>query len=192
MPIEKIDGIFRTENVSFPRSGHHALKDVLAEYFGSAFHYCEFYLEPEKRFGTCARSNYQKQHDFDLDVPIMTDRRYLVQVRNPIAAIQSWMDLDVRTGERPHFSCHEDWHAEFSSRLRYWTGFVEKWYVQRIAPRFIIQYERLLANPMPTLISTVQFLTGVQNVNMPRLEAALAKFPIVARPERDVYWVPQA
>lgn len=190
--IEKVAGIFRTENVCFPRSGHHALKDVLADYFEDDFHYCELYLEPQKNLEVCAATNYQKQHDFDLSTPVKTDRRYIVQVRNPIAAIQSWMDLDVRTGERAPFEYHEAWHAEFVNRLRFWKEFVEKWYVQRIERRFIIQYERLVARPRPTCISVIQFLTGIQNVDMPKLEASLRKFPIVARPEREVFWAPQA
>lgn len=170
--------IHPTECVCFPRSGHHALTDVLRTYFGDEFHYCEIYLDPpDKHIGAGSVTNFQKSHDFPLDTPIVPGRQYLVQVRNPLHALRSWKILSERLGGPPF---------EFDRQLEFWTGFTKKWVYGPVPNRFIVEYENLVASPQPTMVEVIQFLTRSQNVDMDRLDSALQKFPLAARAVRPL------
>lgn len=168
---------FPTECISYPRSGHHALVDVLQNYFGGGFHYCEIYRDhrPEELLGAEGSiTNYQKNHDFKLDTPILTDRQYLVQVRNPLESIESWNELDRRVGHVPDSE---------ENRLDFWVAFVKKWLLTPISNRLVVYYQDLIESPLPTCVSILQFLTKTQNVDVPLLEQSLKQFPFVRRRE---------
>ena len=168
--------IHRTKNICFPRSGHHALSDVLLSYFGDEMHYCEFYLQPEKRINDCPETNFEKNHDFELGVPFKPEFRYLVQIRNPIDALASWKAMTERTSGVP---LPGDWTLK---GLDFWAGFAKKWVFQPIAPpKLVVTYERMLQHPFEICTQVIQFLTGVQNVDSTKLRGSLANFPIYER-----------
>ena len=100
------------EGRSLPRSGHHYLKSLFARACGDHFSYCEGYQEP----GCCKNSPCQvaaywhfardhrqphlrllKSHDFHLKdatfAPPMGMVR-LIQVRRPLHALVSWLELE--------------------------------------------------------------------------------------------------
>lgn len=150
-----------TECVSYPRSGHHALVDVLRAYFRDAFVYGEIYRDPAAVLGALEPPvNYQKNHDFGLLTPIDPARNYIVQVRNPLESIESWEAFDRRVGAVP--DTHE-------ARLDFWTAFVKKWVFPDIPNRLVVWYEDLVGAPTETCVSVIQFLTRTQNVDMARL-----------------------
>jgi len=178
--------IQRTKNICFPRSGHHALSDVLLAYFGEEMHYCEHYLQPEKRMAICPDTNFEKDHDLDLEVPVIKDFRYLVQIRNPINCLSSWKTMSERVGGRP---LAPDWVER--KGLDYWTSFAKKWVFSRIeAPRLVVTYERMLQYPFEICTQVIQFVTGIQNVDSKKLRGALCDFPIYERISRAPALIP--
>lgn len=168
--------LYRTLNVCFPRSGHHALSDVLLDYFGTDLKYCERYLNPDRRLSVCPETNFEKTHDFDLLDEFPDGCRLLVQVRNPFKALDSWNALSIRTTG----SCWGE--KELQMKLEFWTAWVSKWVVSKKVPRLLVPYERLVESPMLVCRSVIQFMTGIQNVDAIRLHDSLAKFPIVEQP----------
>ena len=167
---------FPTACMSYPRSGHHALVEVLRAYFKENFHYCELYRNPPTELllgAPGSPTNYVKNHDFNLETPILSDRNYLVQVRNPLAAIESWDELDRRVGHRTPDSQEK--------KLDFWTAFVKKWVFGPVPSRLVVWYEDLLRDPPATTTSVIQFLTKTQNVDNPLLEECLRKFPLSLR-----------
>lgn len=178
--------IHRTKNICFPRSGHHALSNVLLRYFGDEMQYCEFYLEPAKRINDCPATNFEKNHDFELAIQFRPEFRYLVQIRNPINALASWKTMLERTEGKP---LPHDWLV---LKLDFWSAFAKKWVLQPIGPpRLVVTYERLLQYPFEVCTQVIQFLTGVQNVDAPRLRGALADFPIYERTSRAHALIPE-
>jgi hypothetical protein len=68
--------------VSFPRSGHHLLGRCLKQYFGRDFHYCPNVFR--KAHFKDPKTNYQKNHDFDLSLPNTRAWYYVIQYRHPL------------------------------------------------------------------------------------------------------------
>lgn len=161
-----------TESISYPRSGHHALVNVLRGYFQENFHYCELYRDPTIQLGVCPTTNYQKNHDFDLNSPVCPARNYIVQVRNPLEAIESWDELDRRVG---HPSDTQE------NKLDFYAAFVKKWVLGPVSHRLVVWYEDLVGNPTATVTSVIQFVTRTQNVDVPLLEEVLRRFPLIRR-----------
>lgn len=163
---------FPAESICFPRSGHHALLAVLRNYFDN-LNYCEGYIDsPSLRLGGSNQTNYQKNHDFGLETPILSDRNYVVQIRHPLDAIASWEQLTRRLGGE---------NTTTASHLEFWTGFVKKWVLSPVPRRIVVCYEDLISRPVPTCTSVIQFLTRVQNIDEGRLYESLQKFPLAQR-----------
>lgn len=162
-----------TECISYPRSGHHALVDVLRVYFGEALVYGEIYRDPAAILGAGDPPvNYQKNHDFDLQTPVLADRRYIVQVRNPLESIESWEVFDRRVGAVP--DSHE-------VRLDFWAAFVKKWVFAEMPSRLVVWYEDLVERPHETCTAVIQFLTMTQNVDTALLSMSLQRAKISRR-----------
>ncbi|MCP9797733.1 hypothetical protein [Cyanobium sp. Lug-B] len=108
----RLPGMWLVEGRSLPRSGHHYLKSLFARACGDHFSYCEGYQEPGCcRTSPCHVSAYWhfardrrqphlrllKSHDFHLEdatfEPPMGMVR-LVQVRRPLHALVSWLELE--------------------------------------------------------------------------------------------------
>jgi hypothetical protein len=162
-----------TECISYPRSGHHALVDLLRAYFGEGFVYGEIYREPTAVLGSLFPPvNYQKNHDFDLLTPVDAARNYLVQVRNPLESIESWETFDRRVGHTPDTA---------EARLDFWNAFVKKWVFGEVPNRLVVWYEDLVGAPVETCTAVIQFLTRTQNVDMDLLARSLALRPLARR-----------
>lgn len=168
--------LFPTECISYPRSGHHALVDVLRGYFSDDFVYGEIYRDPGATLSSLAnvpRINYQKNHDFDLNTdPAATDRQYLVQVRNPLESIESWEVFDRRVGHTPESP---------EARVDFWAAFVKKWVFSEIPNRLVVWYEDLVGAPVETCVAVIQFLTHTQNVDTQLLAKSLETLPLKRR-----------
>jgi len=162
-----------TECISYPRSGHHALVDLLRVYFEDSFVYGEIYRDPAATLGNLLPPvNYQKNHDFGLLTPVLPERQYLVQVRNPLESIESWEVFDRRVGHIPE--THE-------ARLDFWTAFVKKWVFADIPNRLVVCYEDLVGAPLETCTAVIQFLTKTQNVDTTHLSRCLERSPLKRR-----------
>jgi hypothetical protein len=182
--------IARTACISFPRSGHHALTAVLRHYFGEKFRYCDNYTSlASSQIKNNTATNFQKEHDLELKYPLLPDVKYLVQVRNPIHAIQSWIDFDaVVTGINANAN-PDDWRHVFFERLLFWKRWYNKWVLSDIHPRLVVEYESLLASPVSTLQQIILFMTNGRHADDVRLKEALERFPLAHRAIRKSSWV---
>lgn len=191
LAIEFVNGVAKTEALCFPRSGHHLLKNILEHYLGGAMNYCSVHEDEEsKRIGAHPLTNFQKNHDFDLKWPITDDRRYLVQTRDPIDAIESWFHLEQRMGKtgatRPEY---EVWRNYIAGKLDYWRGFVDKWIYSYIPNRLVVSYADLLHRPESTVTSVIQHLQAKAEVDAKKLNDALDKFkPKPQFPARPAFY----
>ena len=137
---------FRVESISFPRCGHKLTADLLRAYFGNEFKYQDV-CPPRGQFSE--GYHFQKNHDFDLDVPIQKDRSYLVQVRDPFDAIFSWHKMTVGLD-----GIAEDIHSVreiMAQKQDYWAGFVKKWVASEIPNRLVVRYCELIGFPESSL-----------------------------------------
>ena len=117
--------------ITFPRSGHHLLVNILLKYFseniffpeisdtkvdkqcnkvvcGGDFHYCEYYHHC--RTSPCAdpRTNFQKNHDFDGRVQNCRNNYYVIQYRHPLECLISFFEW-WNARARKHKTSQEDW-----------------------------------------------------------------------------------
>jgi hypothetical protein len=150
--------LVRTECMTFPRSGHTLLQRLLRGYFGDEFVYCEQYSRPEGTLDRDAVTNFQKNHDFELDTPVRGDRQYLVQVRYPLDSLVSWFKLscsEQKTEDSP-----QAWTMFAVEKASFWMRFYRKWVLDHVPGRLVVNYEDLVERPVETVTSVVSFLGG--------------------------------
>jgi hypothetical protein len=146
--------------VSFPRSGHHLLMDILSLYYGrNGFRYCEFYTHCRR--SPCANPavNFQKNHDLALDLKVPRNTRCLVQVRRPIESIVSWFVWQC--GQYPETEdSRASWEAFAREKARFWKRFAAKWTGEDPDPgKLVVRYDKLVQKPLETTAEVVRFLS---------------------------------
>jgi len=110
--------MIKIQCISFPRSGHHLLVNLLARYYGRVlslscgrtfndtsklftagpFAYCECGVGGHCRQIPCCdpKTTFQKYHDMKLDLKINPSHSYIVQYRHPVHAIASWFMFSLK------------------------------------------------------------------------------------------------
>lgn len=172
--------INKTEAITFPRSGHHLLKDILEYYFDGQLQYYSIYgNSPGMLLGASLVTNYQKNHDFDLVTPVLEDRKYIVQIRDPVDAIESWFHMALRTTSfcGSGLPQHAQWKAFCSDKMIYYAKFVNKWVFNHVPNRLIVSYYDLLHRPENTITSVIQHMVATADISSKRLVEALEKYP---------------
>jgi len=153
--------MIKTENICFPRSGHRMLLRVLKVYFGDELKNCDVYND--QIMTNRNDFNYQKNHDLDLKTPILNNRNYLVQIRDPMSSIVSHYLLEIKTtGLQDSI---EAWKHFAKVKMRYWVNFYKKWILSDIEKRIIIDYDPFLNSPLIHLEKIVVFLGGIWDIN---------------------------
>jgi hypothetical protein len=134
--------------VSFPRSGQHLIENILSyccKEHNVEFTYCEFYSCC--RHLPCDKGNkFSKNHDFDLDLNIEENIKYISLYRNDlILQLESY----YRYSSKLEFKEYE--YVELlkfiSDKKRYYNGFIEKWINNKDENILKIEYYNLLENP---------------------------------------------
>ncbi|WP_127112544.1 hypothetical protein [Shimia sediminis] len=171
--------------VSWPRSGHHLLVRLLTHYFGPDFKYCQFYGAPPPQLDgidACCqtvpckyagRIHFTKSHDFDLDVPLISNQKYLVQYRKFSASVVSNYELNVRNG-------NEDSALAFRRFASYefdrYQDFLRKWIEPPSNKNLLkLDYDQLLDDPEGSLADAVRFFLPGETVSTNRIRTALAE-----------------
>jgi hypothetical protein len=179
----------RVQCVSLPRSGHHLLVDILADYIGDEFVYADSYGVRDvhgnktaiaglpRTLSTCPEANYEKTHDFDLDVDLYPadNRVFIVQYREPVAAIVSHylFGTNGEPGDR------KTWEEFARIRAVYFHKFKEKWidgseYIN--LPVTKVPYERLVTMPVFSVSEILDFM-GCE-VDEKKVRECCTKHPI--------------
>jgi hypothetical protein len=163
--------IVRTENICYPRSGHHLLVNILARYFDDSLKYCEYYSDEKHRMDVCPETNYQKNHDFRLTTPVLSDRKYVVQIREPFEAITSHYELEVSLGKiRP---AEFDKKEYLTRKFKYFSEFCQKWVIDDVPNRLIITYRELTDTPFAVVSRVIAHITDSSAVDVSRLTKAV-------------------
>ncbi len=147
----------RILNISFPRSGSHLTCEVLSNYFGDSFKFCNYHTDFRKRPELCKETNFTKNHDHDLTWPVNFDHcdKYLVTVRNPLYAIASW-----RVHHRDEGGDIVESQERSKQKVKFWADWVNKWVLSDIPNRLIVQYESMVTSPNRTFSQIVNFISG--------------------------------
>lgn len=158
-------------NVTFPRSGHILLMQLLSGYLKDKFKYCEFY----KAAGCChchtipcitPDTVFQKQHDFFRFLPPsilfivpknLKNWKYLISYREPIPAIISWYEMYVGDG-----LLDDDikaWQYFALKAHLFYKQWVKKWVEDtEIYGKMITTYKELIEKPEATLTKILTFM----------------------------------
>lgn len=146
--------------VSFPRSGQHLFKRVFRHYcknVGVGFSYCEHYkAECACRKTPCAHNcKFQKQHDFDLDMAVRDDFRYIILYRqNVLSQLEAYFryhyKVELKNKKDPDYSkseVREHLLTFMRSKSQYYMGFINKWVLTHRPNVMKIEYDSLIQNP---------------------------------------------
>jgi len=177
---------------SFPRSGHHLLVHLLAQYFSGNIefpegkshnkkldvgdlHYCEFYRHCYTLGCDDPLVNFQKNHDFELNSTLPLEWSHIVQCRHPIESVISWIErFDRRITDM------DSWHWLAKERILHWKKFMHKWAIECL-PLSIVPYHNLVKNPQLYLEKIIRGM-GVKNIDFD----LISKIKAPERSLRDV------
>jgi hypothetical protein len=150
MEAHQIDAICRyVAGVSWPRSGHHLAVNVLKEYFGVNFSYCEFYTPKDCcRAFPCVRRDsvkFSKNHDFHLRAPISDSSPYLIQYRAFLPSVVSAYEMFVAQGQPDTPDSFENFATSVSGM---YNAFLERWVFGTHSPRerLVLRYEEITSD----------------------------------------------
>lgn len=171
-------------NVSFPRSGHRFLREILTDYFEDCLTFFESYSQDAVSHPGQSRSlknaNYVKTHDFDLvghkvlyeDFP--GSRRYLIQIRHPLESIASFYEFSLKHGHVRNDN-KLAWRLFLAKNLNYWKRFCEVWLLKEQADSLLITYEELCADTYQAAKNAIGFLSNSPSLDSDRLTRVIKK-----------------
>ena len=176
-------GIYQLHSKSMPRSGHHLLVTMLAEYYGHAFAYCPFYTTGPWccKVMPCSRPLYttrhnrvhmQKSHDFEFKDPSnLSLGMYVIQHRNFVPRLQSNYDhwIHIRTDRADTM---DTFRSFAKSEMRYHIRFWERWLARSPINSHVLRYEELAIYPQLALRALIESIDG--SVDADRIEKASA------------------
>jgi hypothetical protein len=145
--------------ISFPRSGQHLTERFLKFYCNNKkikFSYCEFYNHC-KKFPCESNRLFQKNHDFDLSLPIDPESKYVVLYRsNMTEQLEAWFRYYLRESWG---LIHENKEIDYkniekrnylikfiNSKTDYYINFVKKWVYNNNKNIYKLEYNSLLKN----------------------------------------------
>lgn len=190
-------------NLTFPRSGHHLLVDILKSYFNDKMNYCEFYnsnnncgcfggTNPGNQLCVKEKTNFQKHHDFEklfheprvLTVPKDLDRKYLILYRSKYPALVSWyeMFLDEEDNKKVEHS-EEDFRNFMNWATNFYDKWIEKWVEDKeIENKLVITYEELTSNTVEIVAKVVEF--SEERISRSRIKDAI--IDVTVKEKRDI------
>ncbi len=149
--------------ISFPRSGQHLACRIL-KYFCQKnkieFSYCGFY--DHCRRNPCKTGKiFQKNHDFNLQLPINNEIKYLVLYRSDVVEqLDAWFRFELKTKRGNSFDYKNgDKKLAFKNfiyqkrkflanktRIEYYSDFLKKWVFCNKKNILKIEYNKFLKN----------------------------------------------
>jgi hypothetical protein len=142
--------------ITFPRSGHNLLHQLLKHVLQKNFSYCEYYSHC-RQIPCVNNAQFQKNHDFDLDLPIDKSVKYIVQYRHPYESIASFYSFDLFHNkiENDHI---DTWRNYLNEKLVYYLEFMKKWATPNDPKQFLhVKYSDLIHSTQATLWRVIKF-----------------------------------
>jgi hypothetical protein len=180
------------QGVSYPRSGHHLLVNVLKAYFGPEFNYCSD-TELNCNSLPCRNSqgaNLRKNHDHELTFSTsLPDTDYLIQFRRPLYSIVSNFYLAVRSNPVSVKDSQEGWQSFAAHEVERWNRWMRKWVLDNPNPRRLtVIYESVMENPLEELLRIVRFFSTEHTPDRARLAQIIRRLDV--RPRRKLTQFP--
>lgn len=183
--LRKINEIYVTEAITFPRSGHTWLSRILKYYFKNDLNYCEMYEDPHLIIDFDKNTNLQKNHDFKLKTQIKNDRKYLIQIRNRDHCLNSYYKLKKHNFDKNYInnsSISSNFIDEFGydyiewiqDKRIYYNNFLNKWLFNNIPNSKIVIYEKLKNDTFNECYSILEFMTD-KKIEKDLLEHSIEK-----------------
>jgi hypothetical protein len=95
------------------------------------------------KIGCRSGHRVQKNHDFELTLPISDQFRYIVTLRHPIYSLTSWHKLLTRSA--PSGFVLEPLPEFMMAKADYWRSFAIKWWIGAAGPNILkVRYEDLV------------------------------------------------
>ena len=180
--------------LTYPRSGHHLLVNILARYFGDVpnfdsrsietgkdrshfsagkFAYCEYYTHCRKTPCINLDTNFQKSHDFNSTVPVKPNQFYVVQYRAPYPAIISGFILASEVLKSVDDS-EKSWKAYLERNYVRYKRFYKKWVLEQENELcYILKYEELVQNPFDRACEVIEFIDSSSLIDRAKLRAII-------------------
>jgi hypothetical protein len=134
--------------VSFPRSGQHMLEKLLFDFHSKfnihPYSYCEFYNCCQE-YKCKYNSVYQKNHDFNLELNIKEDEKYVFLYRkNKIANIEAYYRYHVNNNSNYDFNDFLNFYISVSP---YYENLVNKYLCNEGNNILCIDYDEFMNDP---------------------------------------------
>ena len=130
------------------------MQRVCHAYFGDRLHWCDIHQTGKKGFEKDPNwCNMEKNHDFDLDVPVEEGLQHIIQIRSPVWAIAGWKAMHQREGK-----VKKDWRPWCIEQMEFYTQFCKKWLYTQVPHRVVVPYEHLVANPVEVCTDVIAFM----------------------------------
>jgi hypothetical protein len=157
---------------------------VLEAYFGSCFHYCEFY---KPRASECCKAfpcrnpaiTMSKTHDFGLNgflgrgIRVQRSVRHLVLFRSFFEAAVSEYEM-LRRSEPNLPDTPAAWRTFAHARAGYYRRFAMKWVLNsQRQNHHVVRYEDLTERPVEVMHKVVQVFDALRSVDEERLRASI-------------------
>ena len=145
----------------------------------SEFHYCEYYYACRNHPCVDQNNKFQKSHDFELQLPVEQERKYLIQKRDRLDLMISWFEMRLKKNRE------KDSQAGFEAFLEhqrsYLDQFHQKWVEDPIRNRMILDYESYLSDPIESLTRVIHFFDCEHKVDLDLLSSIVKD----VRPAKD-------
>jgi len=144
--------------VSIPRSGHHLLERFLRYYYEKnnlEYSYCEFYKHCN-RIPCINNSIFQKNHDWDLSLPITKEYKYIVMYRgNIIEQLESFYRHNYKINSKENIN---NFFSFFKDKNEYYIKFLNKWLINENKNIIKIEYNEFVNDYFKILCELLKFI----------------------------------
>ncbi len=131
------------------------------------FHYCEYYYSCRQHPCDNPGNKFQKSHDFDLSLPVLSQQKYVVQFRKPLGLLISWFEM--RLPRKREVDSPDGFIAFVNRNSAYVDGFRKKWIESHLPNRLLVDYDEYLRDPTHWLGQVVRCFVEDQAVEVDRI-----------------------
>lgn len=157
----KVHGLRVTINITYPRSGHHLLVNLLQHYFQERLVYSGIQLQFAHRLLLQGEGiNFLHEHDHTDFVSKFPQNHYLIQIRYPLECLVSDFYLNLMHPSQSTKDTREVWEEFAKERLELWVTFYKKWVLAEDLPnRLVLNYADLIEHPGECMRHAIRFIS---------------------------------
>ena len=179
-------------SVSYPRSGHHLLANMLFKYFSKnldfqntdglneyaeiicagELNYCDYYNHCKTPGCTDETVNFQKNHDLDLSLE-KKDYKYIIQYRGPVESNVSLFEF-AHKKNLLEGGLRKEWENHSFGMTHPWVSWMMKWFEEKDNENYLfISYDDLVKNTQDHLTRVVKFIEPTKNPDIQLIKSII-------------------